>query len=145
MILKNRSSCDPTMQPAFGRFATSSLVALSITLSGCSSATSKSPEGARPDRTVITQEQILEHNFTNAYEAVQALHSNWLQTKGTDSFQNPSQVRVYVDDTHFGGVESLRNLQIRSIQTIRHFDGVAATARWGIDHGGGVILVTTHR
>jgi hypothetical protein len=132
------------MRPAL-RFATSSLVALSVTLSGCSSATSKSPKGARPDRTVITKEQILEHNFTNAYDAVQALHSNWLQTKGTDSFQSPSQVRVYVDDTRFGGVESLRNIQIGSIMAIRHFDGVAATSRWGIDHGGGVILVTTHR
>jgi hypothetical protein len=132
------------MRPAFGRSATLIVVAFSIALSGCSGA-NKSSGSARPDRTVITQEQILEHHFTNAFEAVQALHSNWLQTKGTDSFQSPSQVRVYVDDTHLGGVESLRSLQIGAIKSIRHFDGVAATARWGMDHGGGVILVMTHR
>jgi hypothetical protein len=127
---------------AFGRFAAPILVALSIASSACIS-TQKPPEGARPDRSVITREQIHEHHFTNAYEAVQALHSNWLQAKGTDAFQSP--VRVYVDNASFGGVESLRNVDIANIKTIRYFDGVAATARWGIDHGGGVILVMTHQ
>jgi outer membrane cobalamin receptor len=54
-------------------------------------------------------------------------------------------VRVYVDNASFGGVESLRNVDIANIKTIRYFDGVAATARWGIDHGGGVIPVMTHQ
>jgi hypothetical protein len=111
--------------------------------SACSS--NKSSSGARPDRSVITQAQINEYHFANAYEAVQALHSNWLQAKVVDSFQNPSQVRVYVDATSFGFVESLRNVSISNIKAIRYYDGVAATARWGIDHGGGVILVSTHQ
>ncbi len=129
---------------AFGRSAAPFLAALSIVVSGCRSAQS-SPGTARTDRSVITNAQIREHHFTNAYEAVQALHSNWLQAKTVDSFQNPSQVRVYVDNTSFGGVETLRNVAVATIREIRYFDGVAATARWGIDHGGGVILVSTHQ
>jgi hypothetical protein len=129
---------------AFGRSAAPILVVVSIASSACSSS-NKSSGGARPDRNVITQAQINEYHFANAFEAVQALHSNWLQAKVVDSFQNPSQVRVYVDNTSFGFVESLRNLSISNIKTIRYFDGVSATARWGIDHGGGVILVSTHQ
>jgi hypothetical protein len=56
-----------------------------------------------------------------------------------------ASVRVCVDNAGFGGVESLRNVDIANIKTIRYFDGVAATARWGIDHGGGVIPVMTHQ
>jgi len=127
---------------AFGRPVAPILVALSIACSACSSS-QKSTQEARPDRSVITREQIHEHHFTNAFDAVQALHSNWLQVKGTDAFQSP--VRVYVDHASLGGVETLRNVDVATIQSIRFFDGVAATARWGIDHGGGVILVMTHQ
>jgi hypothetical protein len=127
---------------AFGRPAAPIVVALSIACLACTGS-QKSTQEARPDRSVITREQIHEHRFTNAYDAVQALHSNWLQVKGTDALQSP--VRVYVDHASLGGVETLRNVDVASIQSIRYFDGVAATARWGIDHGGGVILVMTHQ
>lgn len=130
------------MRLAFGRPAAPILVALSIACAACSSSL-KSVQEPRPDGSVISREQIHEHHFTNAYDAVQALHSNWLQTKGTDALQSP--VRVYVDHASLGGVETLRNLDVANIQTIRYFDGVAATARWGVDHGGGVILVMTHQ
>src|SRR5215471_13629058 len=101
---------------AFGRSATLILIALAIASAGCSSAHT-SPKSARPDQSVITHEQIREHHFTNAYEAVQALHSNWLMVKGTDAFQSP--VRVYVDTASLGGVESLRDVDIATIKTIR--------------------------
>jgi hypothetical protein len=104
-----------------------------------------SDEKPRTDRSLITAAVILEHRFTNGYEAVEALHSNWLRAKGTNSLQNPSEVRVYVDNTSLGGVETLKTVSAPTIRTIEHFDGIAATARWGMDHGGGVILITTHR
>jgi hypothetical protein len=118
--------------------AASMLAAASCASSGTSSRRSR-------DASLITREQIDEHHFTNAYDAVAALHSNWLLTKGTDSFASPSQVRVYVDNTFFGGVETLRNVDANTIRGIRYFDGIAATARWGMDHGQGVIQVTTIR
>jgi hypothetical protein len=99
----------------------------------------------RVDRNVLTREQMLEHRFTTAFDAVSSLRSNWLITKGTDSFQNPSAVWVYVDSNKLGGVESLRQIVPGNVVTIRYYDGIAATARWGIDHGSGVILVSTHR
>ena len=115
-------------------------------LAFCAScAARQSSRVAVPDRNVLTQAQILEHRFTNAFEAVEALRHNWLLTKGTDSFQAPNQVWVYLDNTRLGGVESLRSIAVNPIVFIRHFDGVSATARWGLDHGQGVIFVSTHR
>ena len=77
------------------------------------------------------------------YDAVLALHSNWLRTRGSDSFTSPTQVQVYVDGTRYGGVESLRTLPVGSVNYIQHFDGLTASARWGLDHGQGVIFVST--
>jgi|SRR5688572_21228222 len=129
------------MRPALGRSAAPIVVAVLVASFGCGGA--RSSTSSRQDRSVITQEQILEHHFANAYEAVQALHSNWLVTKVTDSFSSPSQIKVYVDNTFLGGVESLRTVNPNNVRTIRYFDAVTATARYGMDHSQGVILVTT--
>jgi hypothetical protein len=51
---------------------------------------------------------------------------------------------VYFDGIHFGGVESLRTIDLRPVTYIRFFDGIAATARWGLGHGQGAIYVSTH-
>jgi len=102
-------------------------------------------DSPRVDRNVITQEQIIEYQFSNAYEAVEALHSSWLQTRGSDSFRTPTQVQVYFDDTRLGGIETLRSIATAGVLFIRHYDGVSAAARWGLDHGQGVILVSTRR
>jgi len=96
-----------------------------------------------PDRNTITREQLAEHHFRSAYDAVAALRRNWLETRGPDSFSTPSQVLVYIDNVRVGGVETLRSIAISSISSIQHFDGLAASARWGLDHGAGVILVST--
>lgn len=133
------------MRAALGMFATTLLLA----------ACSVSPQGAggpRPskdasdgsrDRTVLTQSQFGAHQFNTAFDAIEALRSNWLKTRGPDSFQTPSQVRVYLDNVSLGDTATLRTIAINTIVYIRYFDGVQATARWGLDHGAGVIYVST--
>ena len=95
------------------------------------------------DRELLTAEQLRSQHFTSAYDAVLALRANWLHTRGNDSFTSPTRVLVYVDGTRYGGVESLRTLPVISINYIRHYDGLTASARWGLDHGPGVIYVST--
>ena len=131
------------MRTAFVRFAAPMAAALMFACVAGGCASSSGSKSTRTDSSLITSEQILKHRFTNAYEAVEALHSNWLVNKSADSFNAPSQIRVYVDNTFYGAVESLRSINPNNIRSIRHYDGVAATARWGIDHGAGVIQVVT--
>jgi hypothetical protein len=109
---------------------------------GCLSYRSTSKPGA--DRNLITKEQIANSRFQTAYDAVEALHSNWLQTRGTDSFQKPSEVKVYLDNTELGGTSTLREITTRTVSWIRFYDGLAAQGRWGVGHSAGVIFVSTH-
>jgi hypothetical protein len=97
-----------------------------------------------PDRDVLTQADLVEHHFATAFEAVEALRPIWMQTRGANTLLTAqAQVVVYLNDTRLGGVDTLKEITTPAIVAIRHFDGRAATARWGLDHGQGVILVTT--
>jgi hypothetical protein len=127
-------------------------VATALFLAACSVSTPRDPGGPEPskgaadvsrDRTVLTQTQFGAHQFNTAYDAIEALRSNWLKTRGPDSFQAPSQVRVYLDNVSLGDTSTLHTIAINTIVFIRYFDGISATARWGLDHGAGVIYVST--
>jgi hypothetical protein len=133
-----RSTRGAALHSAARRFAL-----LIFLLAGPACPSNRTGTTPAPDRNVITREQIMERRFNNAYEAVEALHASWLSTRGTDSFSNPGQVWVYLDNMKLGGVERLREIATSTIASIRYFDAAAASARWGMDHGNGVILVST--
>ncbi len=115
--------------------------ALLLASGGCLTYRPARPAGA--EHSVITARQIQEHNFQTAYDAIEALHANWFQARGPDSFARPTEVLVYLDDARLGGVLTLKDVSARIVTSIQHFDGIAAAGRWGLDHGGGVILVST--
>lgn len=106
-------------------------------------ATSGGTAERRLDRTVITREDMVKGNFVTLYDAVSALHSNWLQPRGVDSFANPSIVWVYVDGARVGDVSVLKDMRPGLVNTVRFYDGPQATSRWGVDNGAGVIHVST--
>lgn len=110
------------------------------------SACTQPSTGAKPvtDRNVLTQEQFASRHFSNVYEAVEEFHSPWLSTRGTDSFSSPSEVKVYLDNTLMGGIETLKSIPIINVVYVRHYDGPSATSRWGTGHAAGVIYVSTH-
>lgn len=103
--------------------------------------------GAKPapraSATLLTEDEIVRASYQNAFELVQALRSNWLRPRGTDSLTRPTEVVVYRDDIRIGGVEALRAMATMDISSIRFIDGITASGRWGLDHGSGVIFVTT--
>ena len=115
---------------------------LALPAGGCAARNSNVRD--RPDRDIISQAQIQEHGFINAYDAVESLRSTWLRTRGTNSLNTPTEVLVYIDDNRLGGVQTLKQVTTSQILQIRFVDGLTATARWGLDHGQGVILVVTH-
>jgi hypothetical protein len=113
----------------------------------CSACGAPRPAGQRTtrrlDRSVITREQMLQGNYATVYDAVVAMRSAWLRPHGPDSFVLPSVVWVYVDGARLGGVDALRQIQPRLINTVRFYDGPTATGRWGVDNGAGVIHIST--
>jgi hypothetical protein len=129
------------MRSICGRMAVFAVLSSSMAVAGCRR--TSTAETTRGDRNVITRTQIGDPRFTTAYDAVEALRSNWLNTRGSDSFRNPSIVRVYLDNVSLGDKETLRSIAISTISYIRYFDGISASSRWGLDHGAGVIYVST--
>jgi len=142
MILDREDHPDaPTsMRASVARFA--SCVALAAA-AGCALHHAEQPD-RRSDRSILTQEQIAAQHYNTVFDAVESLRSNWLLTRGTDSFQNPSEVKVYLDNTLLGGTDKLREIAAKDVTFIKYLDGVAATARWGVGHAAGVIFLSTH-
>jgi len=126
------------MRSAFVRSAI-----LAVLVCSCS-ARSRPPFIPPQDREVILQAQMQEHGFVNVLEAVQALRPNWLLARGTNTLLGtPTQVVVYQDDARLGGTDVLASIPTSAILYVRHYNGVEATGRWGIDHGAGVIFIAT--
>ena len=112
---------------------------LVLFLTAC--ATAGRGDSNRTSRDLITTEQL--DRFTNAYQAIEALHPTWLRPRGRNSITNPSQVRVYRDGMSIGGVDVLRSMPTVDIGGIRFYDAASATQRWGTGHAAGVIAITT--
>ena len=121
-------------------------LALLITTAGCASSSGTQDGSTRPRvrQDLITREQIQESRATNPYEVVQSMRSRWMQERGSDSLSGSgSRVQVYFDDRRVGGVEALRSIPLPQVAYIRWFDGTAASGRWGLGHGQGVIYVSS--
>jgi hypothetical protein len=93
----------------------------------------------------LSREEMLEEHFTNVYDAVASLRSAWLTVRGTDSFRQPSQIWVYYDENRLGGVDEMRSVLVNSVASVRHYDGVDATMRWGVGHSAGAIQILSHK
>ena len=117
--------------------------ALLTIAAGCAPKPAGVSSAPRNDRNLLTPETLRGQTYTNAYEAIEALRLNWLKPRGSDSFNTPSVVMVYLDNVKLGGVEALRGLQLANVQLIRHYDANQANARWGVGHSQGAIQVIT--
>lgn len=115
-------------------------------LAGCASAGASEAGAprARQDQQLITRDVIVGTQYTNMFEVVQSLRSNWLRPKtGANATGRAEELVVYLDNQRIGGVDELRRIVPASVQTARYFDAIAASARWGMDHGAGAIVIVT--
>lgn len=122
----------------------------------------------KPSADLITQEQLASRTFSNAYAAIEALHSNWLRARNLNpasgSVVNPatatssgasaspamqpmpreaSGIKVYIDGVRAGNLDALKAIPIATIYSMRRISGTDAQARFGIGHSDGVIFVAT--
>ena len=104
--------------------------------------------GASPSssqRDLLLPDEMLQAGYPDAFATVQSLRPQWLQRRGPTSLRGTETIKVYLDGTLLGGPDQLRQIMIRSIGTIRWMDGLAASERWGLDHGAGAIVVSTRQ
>ncbi len=119
------------------------IVAVAAVALGYACAPASAAWRPRPDFNLITHEDLVSTHYHDTYDAVEALHSNWLITR-PNSFRAQSEVLVYMDNIRLGGVAEMQNIPLTSVEYVRYFDPSEATTRWGIGHTQGVIYVSTH-
>jgi len=97
---------------------------------------------ARSSRTRLEADVIAPRAvvYGDAYSLIAALRPHWLSSRSPDA-----SVRVYRDGTLAGGTDELRSIDLASVQRIEWLSGMDATTRFGMNHSGGAILVTTRR
>jgi hypothetical protein len=118
---------------------------------GCAS---RGADTVRPeaDPDVITIDQIVRSKATNAYDLIATIRPQMFTAHGapTTRGQQPSTqgrqalpVVVYIDNVKVGPVSELKSLGTVDVREIRYLSPRVATDRWGLNHAGGVIHVTT--
>lgn len=100
---------------------------------------------ARSGANTLSADDIAELDVLTAYEAIRIERPQWLVTRGTGSFENPVPQTpvVYVDGVRMGDTDELRRIRLTVVQQMEFLSPSDATNRYGTNHTGGAILVTT--
>jgi hypothetical protein len=86
-------------------------------------------DAPRPSSSVITRTELVDIDVRNVYEAIDRLRPLWLRVRGgARSFDTPTQVAVFQDDTYLGSLDVLERMGTEGIYSIRYVDGPTAQA-----------------
>ena len=105
-----------------------------------------------PDPDIITLDQIARSKATNAYDLIATIRPQMFTAHGaaTTRGQQPATqgrqampVVVYIDNVKVGPLAELKAIGTLDLREIRYLSPRVATDRWGENHAGGVIYVTT--
>lgn len=108
--------------------------------------------GRQVDPDLITIDQIARSKATNAYDLIASIRPQMFTAHGapTTRGNQPSTqgrqampVVVYIDNVKVGPISELKTLGTVDVTEIRYLSPRVATDRWGLNHAGGVIHVTT--
>lgn len=132
------------------RIAAAGLLAFAV---ACSSATTSGGPRTGSNRNVITYEEIQASRQAGwtAWDLISTLRPLYLKSRGMTSLGNPAAgvstiaaiAVVYVDGARYGDLQSLKGLSVENIRRIEYMSASDATTRYGTDHNGGVILIST--
>ncbi len=118
---------------------------LAMLMAGCSWQNSRGTPSRNSTR--ISSDEIAAITAGTATDIVRQLRPNWLRSRGPVSTSRsvPELPVVYIDDVRTGDPSTLDRIPSHNVSEIRFLTGRDATTRFGMDHGGGAILVTTKR
>jgi hypothetical protein len=112
-----------------------------------SSGSPASAAGPRPERNLITAEELAGVSVSNLYDAIRILRPQWMNTTNPSTFRMSAEgtIVVYMDRIRFGEPEQLRAFPPSLAVSIRFLDPSEANAEFGVGHLKGAIVVVTRR
>jgi hypothetical protein len=117
------------------------VVVLALAVAACAPRRASRPVVEAGD--VIVRHEIVAAHVQNVYELVERLHPQWLRKRGVNHLQDDGDIVVYLDNARLGGPESLREIHVGGVSSVRFYDAGRAQYRFGVGHTHGAILVST--
>jgi hypothetical protein len=108
----------------------------------CTSAEQSTSASSGDGDRLLFQELSISLSGKTAYEVVEELEPQWLRTRGRSSINNPEEVKVYLEGTEYGSVESLRQISAESVEYIEHLNSGEAQFRFGPGNTQGALVVS---
>jgi hypothetical protein len=97
---------------------------------------------------VIEEDTIEAMHATSAYDVVSRTHGEYLHSRGRQSLDSKIPevpAHVFVDDTYYGDVSTLRTVPASELSEVRFYQGYEAQYKFGSGHMGGVVQLITKR
>lgn len=116
-------------------------LALVLLATACASGGSRGDDPIRYGRTTISLEEVRGAEAGNAYDVVRRARPSWLSSAPPREL-----IAVFVNETQFGWIESLRQVSSPMIESIEYMDRGAINARFTSEkarHIGAGILIRT--
>ena len=118
-------------------------VLVMLVTAACASSTPSGRTASRRDARVLTADEIKASAASNMYDVIRSHRPEWLIKRGQTSINLEGDIVVYVDNVALGGPESLRSIDVQSVQSARFLNASEAQMRYGVGHMHGAIVVTT--
>jgi hypothetical protein len=120
------------------------LVLLLVFTAACASTSTPARRTTgRRDARQLHAEEIKTSSASNLYDAIRSQRPEWLIKRGQTSINLEGDIVVYVDNVALGGPESLKSIDVQSVQTVRFLNASEAQMRFGVGHMHGAIVVIT--
>jgi hypothetical protein len=121
---------------------TTVVILLSVA-AACASSGTQRRTAARRDTRSLSAEEIRTSSASNLYDAIRSHRPEWLIKRGQTSINLEGDIVVYIDNVALGGPESLKSIDVQSVQHVRFLNASEAQMRFGVGHMHGAIVVTT--
>jgi hypothetical protein len=119
------------------------VVILLLVVAACASSGTQRRTSARRDTRSLSAEEIRTSSASNLYDVIRSHRPEWLIKRGQTSINLEGDIVVYVDNVALGGPESLKSIDVQSVQFVRFLSASEAQMRFGVGHMHGAIVVTT--
>jgi hypothetical protein len=101
------------------------------------------PPVVRGGARLINESEVQVSTAATAYDLIQQLRPRWLVVaSGPTTLGREPEIMVYVNEMKMGGLQNLYDIDVNAIRRVAFMDANEATARFGINHSHGAIMVS---
>lgn len=118
------------------------LALLVLGMGACTSTEQGAGSGQGDGDRLVFDELSISLSGRSVYDVIEEVNPQWLRKRGRNSINNPEDVKVYLEGTEYGSIESLRQISAENVESVEHLNSGEAQFRFGPGNTQGAIVVT---